>query len=863
MQQNQQNYQGDELSLYLENALSPLDNIRKPAEDKINYICNQNFGQFLIELSKKISTEQEKKVVRQMSATLIKNMLNKDDYSAQWFKLSDNIKTLVKNNVLSTLASSDIDIRKAAAFTVAGICKVEIPQKQWLDIFNTLSSTSQNDDINIQLSSLTCLEYIFEEIKQSDLPLELVAKLLNTFYSLLTKANAVDDLYIYSLKAVHKFLPFIKEFIKELDSQIKFYNLIENFVRNNNQKIRETSLKIFIDIAKLYYNSLENYIEKIFQFSNSIIQEDVERNKIICMEIWVTIGMEEDFRLNTIKQINRPCLLFLQRYHVKLSELCLKYIVTEDYFNEEMNISNESYFLLSIMSRTCKDDFLKNMINYIGTSMNGQNQKESIRYSGLNVFRAIINTVHKEELYPVVKDSLGMISQILIDNNYPNYFKKLCAFILKSITKNFGEELISDTIYFNKMIQLFLGLFQNSTKEVLYTLIFALNNLCKAINWAPTDQTNVLSKNMQSLCDKILQLCSSTDLYDPDYNIISTGFYLLGTLGERGALDVKNYMINLFKVLTDMFSKTLKSEGFPNVQMQKNYQEYIASSLSGFLVSGNASPECAADLLKYIIETFKMRKELYEEGVSIIGSICLFTKQDFAAVMDLISPYLIQGLKSIDISDLCKASLICLSDIISGLGLQNKYMSDFIPLVMNILSNNNIDRHLKSYCFNIISDLFMYCQSEVFHYFDDIMTVIGGAMEATKVQLPDGTEQETVNHFIDLREHILENITCIFAAIKDINKTVEFVPYVKLIIEYIGIIAKDSLCYSFQILFQGLLLMSDFCSIYKGDLKPLLNRELMINMINKLESDKSAKIDPNGLKEIEWAKSCINNVLMS
>jgi hypothetical protein len=413
------------------------------------------------------------------------------------------------------------------------------------------------------------------------------------------------------------------------------------------------------------------------------------------------------------------------------------------------------------------------------------------------------------------------------------------------------------------MIQLFLGLFQNSTKEVLYTLIFALNNLCKAINWAPTDQTNVLSKNMQSLCDKILQLCSSTDLYDPDYNIISTGFYLLGTLGERGALDVKNYMINLFKVLTDMFSKTLKSEGFPNVQMQKNYQEYIASSLSGFLVSGNASPECAADLLKYIIETFKMRKELYEEGVSIIGSICLFTKQDFAAVMDLISPYLIQGLKSIDISDLCKASLICLSDIISGLGLQNKYMSDFIPLVMNILSNNNIDRHLKSYCFNIISDLFMYCQSEVFHYFDDIMTVIGGAMEATKVQLPDGTEQETVNHFIDLREHILENITCIFAAIKDINKTVEFVPYVKLIIEYIGIIAKDSLCYSFQILFQGLLLMSDFCSIYKGDLKPLLNRELMINMINKLESDKSAKIDPNGLKEIEWAKSCINNVLMS
>ena len=862
MQQNQQNYQGDELSLYLENALNPDMNIRKQAEERINQICDQNFGQFLIELSKKISTEQEKKPVRQMSATIIKNMLNKDNYSIQWFKLSDDIKTLVKNNILSTLASSDIDIRKAAAFTVAGICKVEIPQKQWLNIFDVLSSTSQNDDINIQLSSLTCLEYIFEEIKQSDLPVNTVANLLNTFYSLLIKKDVKDDLYIYTLKAINKFLPFIKDFIKETEPQIRFYSLIDQFVHNNNQNVREVSLKIFIDAAKIYYNSLENYIEKIFEFSKSIIQEDVERNKIFCMEIWVTIGMEEDLRLNTGNQMNRQCLGFLQRYHVKLSELCLKYIVTEDYFNDEINISNESYFLLSIMSRACKNDFLKNMISYIGSSMNSQNQVEKIKYSGLNVFRAILNTRHKEDLYPVVKDSLGIVSQILIENNYPFHFKNLCAYILKSITKNFGEELVSDTIYFNKMIQLFLGLFHNSSKEVLYTLLLALNNLCKVVGWNYTDQTNVLSKHMQSLCDNTLQLCSNTSLYDADYNIIMTSFYLLGTLGERAALDIKNYMVNLFKVLTEMFSKTLDSKNFPNIQMQRNYQEYIASTLQGFLITGNGSPESAADLLKNVIESFKARNELYEEGITVIGSICQFTKENFAAVMELISPYLIQGLKSIDSFDICKASLLCLSDIIIGLGLQNKYMSDFIPLVMNILSNTNIDRHLKSYCFNIISDLFIYCQSEVFKYFDNIMSVIGGAMEATKIQLPDDTEQETVNHFIDLREHILENITCIFSAIKDINKTIEFVPYAKIIIEYIGIISKDSLCYSFQILYQGLLIISDFCVIYKENLKPLLNKDLLMFMINKVEGDKNVTKEARILQELDWAKTCINSILL-
>ena len=112
MDQQSLNYQGDEFSLYLENALNPDMNIRKQAEDKINSFCDQNFGQFLLELSKKISTEQEKKIVRQMSAVLIKNMLNKEGYSAQWFNLNKEAKTLIKNNILSTLASNDIDIRK-------------------------------------------------------------------------------------------------------------------------------------------------------------------------------------------------------------------------------------------------------------------------------------------------------------------------------------------------------------------------------------------------------------------------------------------------------------------------------------------------------------------------------------------------------------------------------------------------------------------------------------------------------------------------------------------------------------------------------------------------------------------------------
>ena len=856
----QQSYQEEQLSLYLENALNPDMNIRKQAEDKINSICGQNFGGFLLELSKKISTEQEKKMVRQMSAVLIKNMLNREEYSPQWFNLNEEIKSVVKNNILSTLASNDIDIRKSAALTVAGICKLEIPAKQWLNIFDTLSSTSQNQDINIQLSSLTCLEYIFEEIKQSDLPLEISAKLLNTFYSLLNNDKIGDDLAFYSLKAILKFLPFIKEFLKQTEQKDKFYDLINKYVRHKEQNVREVSLKIFIELARLYYDTFENYIEKIYDFSDPIINNDVENNKILCMEIWATLGNEEDYRMNVINQVQKQSLCFVQKYNEQLSKLCLKFIVTEDYYNDEYNVSFESYYLLSIMSRTCKNDFLKNMINYIASQMN-QNQSEKLKYAGLNVFRAIIYTIHKQELYPVVKDSLGMVSQILIENSYPPHFKKLCAFILKAITKNFGEELVSDTIFFNKMIQLFVGLFNNSTKEVLYHLLMALNSLCKSVVWNETDQTNVLSKHMPNLCDKLLPICSNPNLYDKDHNIILITFYLLGTLGERSALDVKDYMTNYFKILTDMFEKTLKVETFPNIELAYNYQEYLTSALSGFLITGKATSFCAENLLKNIIETFKMRKSLYEEGISLIGAICNFIKSGFDKAMDLISPYIIQGLKSTNSFSICKASILCLSDIVLGLGTHNKYIGDFLPLIMNILSDNNIDRDLKSYCFNIISDLFISCQQEIFKYFDNIMNIIKGAMEATKESLSIDTETDTINHFIDLREHILETVSCIFSAIKDISKTKEFIPFVNGIIQYINLVSNDSLCCSFSILTQGLFLIADFCTVYQSDLVPLLNRGHIKNMINKIENDKNIYKDPKFITGLNWAKNNLNIVL--
>ena len=109
----------DPLSQILRNALSGNDSLRKEAESQITRLASENLSEFLIKISSKISNEQEEKQVRQISATIIKNIISKSEYTQKWLNLDEKDKIQIKNHVLSSLASKEIEIRKAAGNVIA------------------------------------------------------------------------------------------------------------------------------------------------------------------------------------------------------------------------------------------------------------------------------------------------------------------------------------------------------------------------------------------------------------------------------------------------------------------------------------------------------------------------------------------------------------------------------------------------------------------------------------------------------------------------------------------------------------------------------------------------------------------------
>ena len=856
----------DALSQILSNILSTDITLRTSAEKQIRLLLSQNLEDFLLSISQKLMNENERKEIHQLSATLIKNMISNSDYIQKYFELPLEKKQKIKENILSTLASSIIEVRKAAALAVAGICRIEMPKKQWSNIFDILCNTSQNQNLNIQLSSLTTLEYIYEEISVKDIDLNTKAKLLNTYYFLLDKNNEYNaniELTLATLKSLDKFLPFISSFIYNKEQCIKFFELIKKKVMDpSSEKIRQEAIKIFIDLSRLYYDSLDFFIEEIFYFSKKIIDNDIDMNKIWILNLWFFIGYEEDYRINYLNN-KKKSKYFLQKYIEHVSDMCLNILLTSA-CNDEDDEENSLYFaarqLIYIMSRVCDFNFIQKIIEYIQINLNSNQEKN--KYAALDAYRAIIGTVHKNKFYPIVKDSLKMISEILLENIYPSHFKKLTSKIMNNITDEYAEELIIDVEYFDKMILLFLSLINNemiiSEKEVLYNIIISMDNLCKKIKWNEMDKSNILSKYIKLLCEPMIKLITNLSYYNTQYNITYMSFIFLGTLGERSALDTKEYLTQIFKYLITLFESSLNDNNINNQDISMRYHEYISNCLIGFLVTGKADKSLIGNLLSLLIKSFNIR-DLYDEGLVLIGSIAYFTQEDFFNVMDLISPYLIKGLQSMDSPSICMSSILCLSDIIRGLGLKNKYIKDFFPLIMRILSDNTIDRNLKPLCFNIISDIFLYCPCEAFNHFEPVMKILGEAIQATQVKLDENDEKENLEHFINLREHIIESLNCVFNAVREINKTKEFIPYVVCIVNYINFISND-FANSLNIIKDGLFLLADFCKEYGSDIKSIIDIENIKIMIKKIEKDKKEANDQMTIDRLNWAKCAISEI---
>ena len=864
---------------------------RHNAEEKIKKLAQENLGNLLIDLASIMSDKELKNEIRQISFKIFQNILIHPRYYENYLYLSSGVKNKIKEKLLKGFDSDEQNIRISAALSIYAICKIELPRNQFLFVFDIFLENFQKKSVNVQTTTIIAINFILKDVKNNDIIIsnENLNKIINIYDLVLNRNNEREEnieLVLDVLKSIKLNLSVIIKLIIETNKNFYFYNLLIKHLNIKSLELRNLILSIFLDLTKDYYESFEFFNDILFDYTYNIVEYDTVENKIMCIKIWSSLGLsEQNFLLNE-KNKNKNCFYFLQKYCKHFTEVCLKYIVTSEYENIDSdndidndnftvnekknfgvwdknngsNLSDCCYYLIKLMSQNCDYGFVEKMVNYF--YMYKESKDINFRYSAFNIFKAILETKHKNKLFPIICKNLDYIYNLINNSQVPSVLQKLCAKYLRSFSFFFINEIIEDEKIFDQLMTYFMILIKVSPKVIIYISLGSINNLCKGVKYNSDDLNNKLSNYIKNLLEPLLSFGANIFLYDNKINIPMTSFRCISTLAERCPSNCRVPMINTFRIIIEMFHSTLRKKKFKDEKIRLIFQEKIALCLSSFFKSRSVDKKGIELLFQYILKSVRQRNSFYEESLKLLGDIALFIKSDFIQYFSQFKEYLIQGLKCYKKSLLCKECLLFLGNIIQALEKHfNDYIDEYIPIIINIISDNNYELYLKLECLKIISYIFIFCPKEALKSFDIVMQIIGSGIQALHIKLNCELDQETQNYFNKLRDCLLDTLSCIFCVIQEIGKTNEFLPFVKPLVNFINFICDDIQVISTHVIKSCVKLIINFCKCYGKDIRNIINFNLVKILLNKLEENREfIKIQENE-KFIDWAKKYINKTL--
>lgn len=260
-----------EYSRLIINALSSDRQTLQNAEKALSELALIDPPKFLFNLASELSDEAKPTPSRQMAAALMKNFITINEKTKLvWINLEENSKDQIKNLILSTLASQDKKVRKAAGLVIAGICKVDLPlTEKWSTLISSLCSNSYNENLNIRHAAIESLGYMCEELTNKSIDSSSVDSILSAIIKNITEKQINNEILFTALNAFLHCLPLAgKNFSVPNEVEIIMNALFDVCSNNmNNDLILEKVSQIFIDVCEIYYDYIAPFIVKIAEFT--------------------------------------------------------------------------------------------------------------------------------------------------------------------------------------------------------------------------------------------------------------------------------------------------------------------------------------------------------------------------------------------------------------------------------------------------------------------------------------------------------------------------------------------------------------------------------------------------------------------
>ena len=867
-------------------------NQRNIGMNALNNLAQQNLSSFLTILGTILSDESKDPKIRMLSAIIIKNsLLYSEDYRKKWkTEISKEEKDKIKLLILSTLASSQKNIRTMAGTVISSICKVDTPiTETWPELLPSLTNNAFNEDINMKLSAIETLGYVCEELNMKSIDSANVDKIMNALIQNLIKGENNKQVILQLLKALSYAIRLAqKNFENKNERNIIMSSIFQIGDKyQTDEDIIEKIAMLFIEMLSIssYYDYIEEFFMQIMKFSFGIFEKYKESNEklaLFALEIILSVGDEEVSRTNyeyinlnkigngnyTLDKKNRGYFIKISPDLQKLIEQNVK--LPEDDNEDTWNISNACLKILNLMSQLADSNtmnkFYGNLSKEIikNTINNNQSQNDiNILNNRAKIWLLLgscIAKVNATDLAKIINSNIYLILED-IRQNISMPLKKSASYIVLKVTKEIPK--IFDSSRLGKIIELLSKEIKASQDNIyMANLCRSLQNIIKCFGDLETNKSSSsLSPYFETILNNLF-VGAEQDIknYKSCAKTTLSRFMTIGTLIEYSSHDKQVQISQIIKQFLIQIESTQNNiDAMLNSGIDKEtiftIQEYYFSLLQKLFNKYKSKIELDfADKIWQLTEAlFKYRQTVFDEANLAMSALARNMGKSFEPIFKKYYPYVEYSIKSYSNNSLSKSGLVSLMHCIISVESNIEKTKDIIQTLIDVCVSNEVEKKNKTVAISIIGYVAMFEGTNFSIYLAPVMELLFSAAKMG-FNLGYNIDEDLIEFVKTLRFQIIQTFTCLEMTFNNKENNI-LTPYMKDIFEFLKSCINDTKIQNLEILKSILSLINDLFGIYGAQLKELCNENFTAGFIKMIEGYFTNKqMDPDIEQNIEILK---------
>lgn len=800
-----------EITQFLLAAQSADANIRNEAEASLKHLQQQNLAGFLLSLSVELANNDKPAECRRLAGIVLKNSLDAKDagtkevLAQQWMAVDASFKSQIKDLLLRTLGSPVPEARHTAAQVIAKVGSIEIPQKQWPELIQSLlnNMTQADSPAAVKQATLESLGYICEEISHEDLVQDEVNAVLTAVVQGMNLAELSVEVRLAATKALYNALDFAQTNFQNDMERNYIMKVVCDTAKAKEVEVRQAAFECLVSIASTYYDVLEPYMQTLFELTSAAVKGDEEAVALQAIEFWSSI-CDEEIELqeydNSEGEDSSPHSHFIEKARASLVPMLLETLLKQEEDQDQddsiWNISMAGGTCLGLVARTVGNEIVPLVMPFVEANI--VKPDWHCREAATYAFGSILEGPTIEKLAPLVQSGLEFLLNAMGDEN--NHVKDTTAWTLSRIFELLHCPSSGFSVITPENLQRILKVLLESLKDapnVAEKVCGAIYYLAQGYEDAGPS-SSFLTPFLTSIIAELLRAVDRTDVGDS--KLRSSAYETLNEVVRCSNITETSQIIaELLPAIMGRLSQTLELQIISSDDREK--QGDLQASLCGVLQviiqkfsssddTKSVVLQAADQIMLLFLRVFACRSStVHEEAMLAIGALAYATGPEFAKYMPEFFQYLQMGLQNSEEYQVCSITVGVVGDICRALDDKILPFCDGImTLLLTDLSSSQLHRSVKPPIFSCFGDIALAIGEHFEKYVPHALQMMQDASKACAHL--DVNDEELMDYGNQLRRSIFEAYSGILQGFKNAKAEV-MMPYAQHLLQFIELVFRD------------------------------------------------------------------------